>query len=113
MSNYLFYYEALPKASAGFQQRLVEALSAARPDVVVFDTSTSGPWFASMVQAACVQLQTTHSAKLTSVDIGQWVAYQSGRLDEPERSRVQAAERAFRQTPLWQSWSLPTRRAVR
>ena len=95
VSNYLFYYEALPKASAGFQQRLVEALSAARPDVVVFDTSTSGPWFASMVQAACVQLQTTHSAKLTSVDIGQWVAYQSGRLDEPERSRVQAAERAL------------------
>jgi hypothetical protein len=91
VSNYVFYYEALPKASSRFQKCLVDALTAVRPDLVLFDASTSGAWFASMVSAACVQLQTTHSATLTSVEISQWIAYQEGALQEPQRSRVEAA----------------------
>lgn len=91
VNNYLFYYEALPEASSYFQQRLVDALNHMRPDVVITDTSTSGAWFESMVQAACVQLQTIHSATLTSADVGQWLAYKDGTLPEPQRSRIQEA----------------------
>jgi hypothetical protein len=92
VNNHLFYYDVLLEASPHFQARLVSALSHIRPDVVVFDTSTSGAWFPSMVQAACVQLQTAGSATLTAVDLGQLVGYHDGLLQEPQKSRVEAAE---------------------
>lgn len=91
VNNHRFYYDVLPKASSQFESRLAEALTGIRPDVVVFDTSTSGAWFPSMVQAACVGLQTTGSATLTPVELAQWVGYHDGLLQEPERSRVEAA----------------------
>lgn len=98
VSNYLFYYEALPKASSYFQRRLVAALNQLRPEVVIIDTSTSGPWFASMVQAACVEFQMTHSVAVATIEVAQLLSLQEGRLPEPENSRAAGADAILAKT---------------
>ncbi|MFL6108102.1 MAG: hypothetical protein ACJ72L_14160 [Marmoricola sp.] len=88
----LFYYEASGNAVDEFSDRLAEALRDTKPDLVVFDASTSGPWFSSAVAAACVTVQTESRQELTLVELAQWIEYGKGELQEPERSRAAQAK---------------------
>jgi hypothetical protein len=92
----MFYYEASEDAIVSFTGRLEAALRDAKPDVVIFDASTSGPWFSSVVAAACVKVQTASRQELTSVEVAQWQEHLKGTLKDPERARVMQATELLR-----------------
>lgn len=75
---YPFYFDPLTDAVDTFQRQLVDFMIDQRTEFLVFDSSTSGPWFPSLVRAACLDLKTKKRIDVGSVDVSDLIGGGNG-----------------------------------
>lgn len=81
-SFYSFYYEPTDAGSDLLERRLLNALQAYGPRVVVYDATISGDWFPSLVRAVSVKLSSRSPVAI--IDTDEWLSFQAGTLKKPQ-----------------------------